>query len=83
MENFKIAVSKFELKSKIPARDPLWPKFNASFENEELDTHAIMDCVYNGNAITTWHKNHWRTVEIISADRASGLISTRKMSAPR
>jgi hypothetical protein len=73
MNSFKIAVSRYELHSKIPARDPIWPKFNASFENEELDTHAVMDTIYCGQAITTHHKNHWRTVENYLCGQHIGL----------
>jgi len=56
-----IAVSKFQIAKKLPPGDGLWPKFNASFENVELDTNTIMDYVYGGHAVTTWHSRHWRT----------------------
>ena len=73
MVNFKIAISSIELRNKIPPQDPLWPKFNASFENEEMDTHEIMDVIYCGQAITTQHKNHWRTAENYICGQHIGL----------
>lgn len=57
----RIAVSKYELTKKIPPGDAFWPKFNASFENTELDTNSIMDVIYAGHAVTTCHTNNWRT----------------------
>ena len=62
-EQYPIAISSIALKGKIPSGSPLWPKFNASFQNEEMNVNEIMDCIYNGNAITTQHKNNWRTAE--------------------
>jgi hypothetical protein len=63
MENYKIAVSQIPLKSKIPPGHDIWSRFNASFENEEMNAHELMDVIYYGQAITTQHKNHWRTAE--------------------
>ena len=62
-DQYPIAISSIALKGKIPSGSPLWPKFNASFQNEEMNVNEIMDCIYNGNAITTQHKNNWRTAE--------------------
>jgi hypothetical protein len=59
----KIAVSTLEITQKIPPGAPIWGKFNASFENLELDTLKILDHIYHGRAVTTWHKEHWRTSE--------------------
>jgi hypothetical protein len=58
---YKIAVSSFALSKKLPQGDPIWHKFNSSFENLELDVPGIMNAVYAGRAITTQHKDHWRT----------------------
>jgi hypothetical protein len=60
---FKVAVSRYSLDRKIPQGDPFWPKFNASFENLELTDMRLMDAVHNGQAITTHHKDRWRTSE--------------------
>lgn len=57
---FKIAISRYGLDKKIPKGDPFWPKFNASFDNLELDQEHIVEAVYRGQALTTWHKDHWR-----------------------
>src|SRR5574343_1317630 len=57
----KIAVSRYALGGKIPPLDPFWPKFNASFDNLILDTEHLMQAIYNGQSITTSHKNKWRT----------------------
>jgi len=63
-ELYKIAVSTFPLYGeKLLPGDPRWKMFNASFNNLELPTPGIMNAVYNGFAITTHHKNQWRTGE--------------------
>lgn len=58
---YKIAISRLALAHKIPPGSEIWPKFNASFENLDLDISGIMQAVYSGRAITTQHKDHWRT----------------------
>lgn len=58
---YKIAVSRYSLEKKIPTGSEFWPKFNASFENRLLEPQDILDHVYNGQAITTQHKDNWRT----------------------
>jgi hypothetical protein len=52
-----------QLEGKIPYGDPYWSKFNASFENRELDQPAIAAALYDGHPITTQHTNHWRKSE--------------------
>lgn len=71
--NFKISVSKYKLQKKIPPGDPVWPRFNASFDNMELNTNDIIDDIYEGKAITTWHKNNWRTSENYICGQHIGL----------
>jgi hypothetical protein len=61
MTKYKIAVSQYELAQKIPDGSPFWPKFNAGFNNYEIEPEIIHKAVYDGRAITTWHKDHWRT----------------------
>lgn len=56
----KIAFSTMTLNHKIPDDDPLWPKFNASFINVELETVDIANRIYLGHPFTTWHRNNWR-----------------------
>lgn len=58
---FKIAVSDYKLDKKLMPGDSRWHAFNASFRNLELETAQIMDMIYFGRAITTQHRNHWRT----------------------
>ena len=73
METFKIAVSRYCLDQKIPQGSDLWPRFNASFDNYELDAGYIMRAVYQGRAITTWHKCNWRTSENFLCGQHIGL----------
>jgi hypothetical protein len=73
MTTFKIAISKYELDQKIPFGDPFWTKFNASFDNVETETTDVIDAVYNGRAITTHHKDHWRTGANYLAGQHLGL----------
>jgi hypothetical protein len=60
--SYKIATSNLSLDGKkLPPLDPRWKVFNASFENVQLPPMEIMNTIYNGFAITTHHKDHWRT----------------------
>jgi len=59
----KIAFSRIPLEQKIPPGSSVWPKFNASFENLELDAMEITNRIYCGYPFTTWHSNHWRNAE--------------------
>lgn len=61
MPAYKLAISRYALDKKIPPGDIFWKEFNASFENVELDTNGIMDFIYGGHAMTTWHVHQWRT----------------------
>ena len=61
MDTVKLSISKYELNHKIPPGDPFWPKFNAGFVNTETEVTDIMDAIYTGRAITTQHKDNWRT----------------------
>lgn len=49
------------LDRKIPPGDDIWPKFNASFINDEMETLDIANKIYMGYPLTTWHKNNWRS----------------------
>ncbi len=57
----KIAVSRYSLDHKIPSGHPAWAKFNASFDNVDIPADKIMDDIYAGHAVTTQHRNNWRT----------------------
>lgn len=48
------------MESKLPPGDPRWPAFNASFVNKELPQVEIASYLYDGQPITTWHRNRWR-----------------------
>jgi hypothetical protein len=49
-----------QLQGKIPYGDAYWPTFNASFCNVSLSQPDIAAAIYEGQPITTQHKNHWR-----------------------
>lgn len=57
---YKISFSTMVPTGKIPPGDAIWPAFNASFENSELEQVEILDMIYHGHPFTTWHKNKWR-----------------------
>lgn len=61
MDTYKVAVSTYSLTAKIPQGDTFWGKFNASFQNVELETAEIIQAIYDGHPLTTWHKDAWRT----------------------
>lgn len=69
----KIAVSRYPLDKKIPAGDAIWPRFNASFENRDLEAEHILQAVYDGYSITTQHKNKWRASENYTCGQHLGL----------
>lgn len=73
MDTFKVAVSKYSLDKKIPPLDPFWPKFNASFENRKIETDMLMQAIYDGYPITTWHKCNWRASENYQCGQHIGL----------
>lgn len=60
MDIYKIAFSTIELDGKIPPGSPIWPQFNASFENYEATIPAMAYMIDDGRAFTTWHANNWR-----------------------
>ena len=70
---YKIAVSKYVMDHKLLPGDPLWGKFNASFENVEAEALDIAGFVYSGRAITTQHKNNWRSSENYICGQYLGL----------
>lgn len=61
MGSYRIAISSCKLAKKIPSGDPVWPTFNGSFQNLELSAMDLAGVLYDGHAMTTWHKDHWRT----------------------
>ena len=73
MTTYKIAMSDYALKKKIPPQDPFWPKFNASFSNYEVEPEQITGAVFAGHAITTQHKDRWRTSQNYICGQHIGL----------
>ena len=73
MAVYRVAISKYALDRKIPPGDAFWREFNASFENVELDTNTLIDYVYGGYSMTTWHANHWRTSSNFICGQTIGL----------
>ena len=59
MTEYKVAIGP-ALETKIPAGDPYWREFNASFHNLSLEAIDIAAALYEGCPITAWHKNNWR-----------------------
>jgi len=70
---FKVAVSKYSLSGKIPPCDPVWPRFNASFSNLDISEGQLIDKIYMGQPITTWHKDQWRSSENYLCGQYIGL----------
>jgi hypothetical protein len=70
---FKIAVSRMSFEKKIPPGDPIWPKFNASFDNVELESGEIVQAIYDGFPVTTCHGNKWRISTNYQAGQHLGL----------
>lgn len=61
MNDYRIAFSTMELDGKLAPGDPIWARFNASFENLEASPHAIGWMIDDGRPFTTWHSHNWRT----------------------
>jgi hypothetical protein len=73
MNTYKVAISRYPLPAKIPPKDPMWKKFNASFDNLDIEPTTLMGSVYLGQAMTTHHKDHWRTAENYICGQHIGL----------
>jgi len=73
MDSYKIAVSKYKLTKKIPTGDPLWNPFNSSFKNCEINEEQLINVVFHGHPITTWHNNKWRSRENYICGQHLGL----------
>ncbi len=73
MDTYKVAVSDFKLSAKLLPGDPRWREFNASFRNLELAPLDLLDVIYNGRAITTHHKDHWRVSQNYLCGQHIGL----------
>lgn len=58
---FKVALSSYSIPQKLAPGDPRWAQFNSCFRNVELPQQRIINQIYSGAAITTWHKNNWRS----------------------
>lgn len=82
---FKVSISP-PLSGKIPDGSQFWQEFNASFENNELPSEGIAGRIYDGCAITTWHRNNWRTsanyllgqhigIDFDAGDNSSNLVA--------
>lgn len=72
-DTYRIAVSSYALDHKIPPGDTFWPTFNASFDNRNLSRLDLIEAIYTGHPITTWHRNHWRAGNNYECGQAIGL----------
>jgi hypothetical protein len=70
---YKISVSNMCFHKKILPGDAIWPKFNSSFKNDQLETQQIIQIIYDGFPVTTWHKDHWRHSENYICGQHLGL----------
>lgn len=71
--SYKVAISNIPLTKKILPGDPIWKQFNSSFDNMELSAEMVMDKVWKGHSLTTWHRNNWRTSENFQCGQHIGL----------
>jgi hypothetical protein len=70
---YRIAVSSYALDAKIPPGDTFWSAFNASFVNRDLTRLDLVEAIYTGHPITTWHRNRWRAGNNFECGQAIGL----------
>ena len=73
MNTYRIAFSSMELDGKIPSGSPIWPTFNASFENVEATAIAIGWMIDDGRPFTTQHARNWRTSDNFICGQHLGL----------
>lgn len=57
---YKIAMAP-PLAGKIPYGSPFWKQFNGSFDLLDEEPQNIAARIYEGQPLTTWHKDKWRT----------------------
>jgi hypothetical protein len=72
-QTYRVAVSAYALDHKIPPGDAFWPAFNASFVNRQVSRLDLVETIYTGHPITTWHRNHWRIGTNYECGQALGL----------
>lgn len=60
---FALALSEGRYTAKLPPGDPRWRDFNGSFRNTTVEPSQLMDAIYYGHAMTTQHRNGWRSAE--------------------
>lgn len=70
---YKVAISRLPQLNKIPYGDPYWSTFNASFQNRLFEPDMLLQAVYDGHALTTWHCNNWREAKNYSCGQHLGL----------
>lgn len=70
---YKLALSRERYTSKLQPGDPRWHDFNGGFQNVELDSTKLLDAIYYGHAMTTQHRNNWRTAENYLCGQHIGL----------
>lgn len=70
---YRVAVSNYALDHKILPGDAFWSQFNASFVNRHVSRMGLIDAIYTGHPITTWHRNHWRAGSNYECGQAIGL----------
>ena len=70
---YKVSVSRYALNAKIPYGAPFWKRFNGSFDNRMITVTALLEAIYRGQAITTWHGNNWRTSDNFICGQHIGL----------
>lgn len=70
---YKVAVSRYALDRKIPHGSEFWPKFNGSFDNRLITVTTLLEAIYRGQSITTWHGNNWRHTDNYICGQHIGL----------
>lgn len=70
---YRIAINTIPLAGKIPQGDPLWGRYNDSFDNRSIDPMEIFNEIYMGHGYTAWmngrrSKDHFVCAQFSSVD---------------
>lgn len=83
-----IAINSIPLKGKIPLDDPLWPRYNDSFQPMSLELIDIANFIYLGQGYAGWHNGRRKlenfirsgfiAVDMDSGDERSDFVTLLK-----
>ena len=69
---YRVAVSSYALDTRYH-RVTRSGRRSTPFENRDVSRLDLIETIYTGHPITTWHRNHWRAGNNYDSGQAIGL----------